>query len=657
MKKEKLTIKVLIEGNQSFTETYLGNQKLQVIIHKTLAALNINEQNRVLKREDGTPLTDYTRTIDEVGLWDGECLRFFVKAPKPDRDKGFAYQEGPGQGYHWQNDPENKTLLEAEMGLLERGLGGDFKLLNIEDSKANNGKLVALGFLHFGTDGNQAIRIVFPSKYPYAAPKVYPVQLSATTNENETSKIPYKVTPFNKGNQYSDGSVCLFRPEFWNGKEHNVGWLLRRTQRWLISAHSESGFNKEEIVEEYPGEIKPTGYVLLPKPLTLPETGNKGELILQQFKANNYLLANNILPQSPFRYILNNESFTWYRFKEGITFKEAFPITNLPVIMQHFQEYFGENLLDGNLRNIALYLPSDHNPWHFMKVGLVNHQFSIQYYQTKIISESLYWRTSGIFSDMILSNKKVTIVGLGALGSMVAKSLGKNGVGHFNVFDCDNYELGNGVRHEADFYFIGEPKVNVIKTLLLGVNPSISVDTYHTDVMNDAGALERCLSQSDLCLVLTGEDRVDYMMNDIFSQRYDIPFVFARVSPGAMSGAIQIVDKKSSCLRCLSLQNLDYLPAPHTSNIYEELTPEYGSCASPALPGSEVDTKEIALQVTRIALQLLLGTSNEFYPPVKGKQYYWSGPYGTENEAPFSWNITNHQPVKDCPVCSHESLL
>lgn len=90
MKKEKLTIKVLIEGDKAFTDEYNANQKIQVIVNKTLAHLKINSEGRELRREDGTPILDLGKTIEDIGILEGECLRFFKKVQKPDRDKGFA---------------------------------------------------------------------------------------------------------------------------------------------------------------------------------------------------------------------------------------------------------------------------------------------------------------------------------------------------------------------------------------------------------------------------------------------------------------------------------------------------------------------------------------------------------------------------------------
>lgn len=90
MKPEKLSIAVLIENDQKHEDEYVSKQKLQVVVNKAPANLNIETEGRVLRREDGTPLNDLSKTIEEVGINDGEVLRFVKKSDKPDRDKRFA---------------------------------------------------------------------------------------------------------------------------------------------------------------------------------------------------------------------------------------------------------------------------------------------------------------------------------------------------------------------------------------------------------------------------------------------------------------------------------------------------------------------------------------------------------------------------------------
>jgi hypothetical protein len=90
MKNEKSLLKILIENDQLFSHEFNGHQKLHVIVNKAIESLKITSDGRELKREDGTPLTDLTKTIEEINLRNGEVLRYFKKADKPNRDKGFA---------------------------------------------------------------------------------------------------------------------------------------------------------------------------------------------------------------------------------------------------------------------------------------------------------------------------------------------------------------------------------------------------------------------------------------------------------------------------------------------------------------------------------------------------------------------------------------
>lgn len=90
MNDKKITISVLIEGDRIFSETYNSNQKIQVIVQKALANLKVEEGGRILRKEDGTPIDDFSKSIEEIGIQNREVLRFVKSADKPDRDKGFA---------------------------------------------------------------------------------------------------------------------------------------------------------------------------------------------------------------------------------------------------------------------------------------------------------------------------------------------------------------------------------------------------------------------------------------------------------------------------------------------------------------------------------------------------------------------------------------
>ena len=89
---KKITLHIMIEGGRTFTESFVVKQKLQVVIHKALESFNLtNADKRQLTRGEGSHLVDHKQTIEEVGLRDGETIRFLLMAaPKPDEPKKFA---------------------------------------------------------------------------------------------------------------------------------------------------------------------------------------------------------------------------------------------------------------------------------------------------------------------------------------------------------------------------------------------------------------------------------------------------------------------------------------------------------------------------------------------------------------------------------------
>ncbi|WP_455465186.1 HesA/MoeB/ThiF family protein, partial [Candidatus Hodarchaeum mangrovi] len=76
-----------------------------------------------------------------------------------------------------------------------------------------------------------------------------------------------------------------------------------------------------------------------------------------------------------------------------------------------------------------------------------------------------------------IKESTVTIVGLGALGTVVAASLAMAGVGKLILIDFDTIEVSNLNRQL--FYYeddVGKPKVNVAAKALRAINPSIEIE-------------------------------------------------------------------------------------------------------------------------------------------------------------------------------------
>ena len=89
----------------------------------------------------------------------------------------------------------------------------------------------------------------------------------------------------------------------------------------------------------------------------------------------------------------------------------------------------------------------------------------------QIITKDMYFGR-GSFSP-ILKSKRIALVGLGAIGSMVASSLAHCGVSKIGLWDFDIVEPGNICRSTYTINHLGESKVKAIASVINSINPFI----------------------------------------------------------------------------------------------------------------------------------------------------------------------------------------
>ncbi len=97
--------------------------------------------------------------------------------------------------------------------------------------------------------------------------------------------------------------------------------------------------------------------------------------------------------------------------------------------------------------------------------------FPLQLQLPQIIDNNLFFGR-GLFSQQ-LQNKRIALVGLGALGSMIAESLARSGVTIMGLWDSDIVEPGNICRSIYLLSDLGTSKVDALKKRLLSINPFI----------------------------------------------------------------------------------------------------------------------------------------------------------------------------------------
>src|SRR5688572_6901933 len=149
-----------------------------------------------------------------------------------------------------------------------------------------------------------------------------------------------------------------------------------------------------------------------------------------------------------------------------------------------------------------------------------------------------------------LLDSRVLICGCGALGSVLANTLARAGVGHLRLVDRDFVELNNlqrQVLYDEQDVAEGLPKAAAAERRLKQINSQIEIEAIVTDV--DHTNIESLLQGVHLILDGTDNFETRFLLNDA-SLRFNIPWVYGGCV-GAEGQTMTIIPGQTACLRCL----------------------------------------------------------------------------------------------------------
>lgn len=152
-----------------------------------------------------------------------------------------------------------------------------------------------------------------------------------------------------------------------------------------------------------------------------------------------------------------------------------------------------------------------------------------------------------------LATKSVLIVGVGALGTVLANHLVRAGVGLVRIVDRDYVEMSNLQRQMLfDEQDVRDclPKAVAAERKLKAINSLVTIEAFVTDVT--VATLPGLLEGMDLVLDGTDNFRTRFLLNDMCFKQ-EIPFAYGgAVSARGMSA--MFIPNKTPCLRCFISQ-------------------------------------------------------------------------------------------------------
>lgn len=208
-----------------------------------------------------------------------------------------------------------------------------------------------------------------------------------------------------------------------------------------------------------------------------------------------------------------------------------------------------------------------------------------------IINQKNAYKQKGIELDQIL-NKKISIVGLGGLGSHLSESLVRLGFNNIHLFDDDIVSSSN-ISRQVTFTQkdLGLKKVDATEGYLTKINPKVNI-TKHPSFINKNNS--NLLSGSEIVLDATDNREARIAVNE-FCYINDLPWIHA-TALGHQAKYAAFIPGKTPCYKCLV--------GPDTTDVFD--------CNSNI--GISITT---LMQITSLQLNLMIKILSGFNIPTE----------------------------------------
>jgi len=212
-----------------------------------------------------------------------------------------------------------------------------------------------------------------------------------------------------------------------------------------------------------------------------------------------------------------------------------------------------------------------------------------------------------------LLQKRIALIGCGAVGSPLATMLGASGIGAIQLVDKESLAAANLQRHELGAADMGRAKVQGLKERLHAKYPHISIDTHNGDVLSLLRSQPDVFDGYSLVAIALGDETAERRINQIVADR--VPRVHVWLEPLGVGGHVLVTgfSGKNGCYNCLfrtdpefGLVNVSALVAPG-----QDLQRTFAGCAGVFTSFGSVDAHRIATEACRQIMRVLQGIITE----------------------------------------------
>ena len=152
-----------------------------------------------------------------------------------------------------------------------------------------------------------------------------------------------------------------------------------------------------------------------------------------------------------------------------------------------------------------------------------------------------------------LAAARVTLIGCGALGSVISETLVRAGVGFLRIVDRDFLEISNLQRQSLfneDDVASGLPKAIAAAARLRQINSGVEIEPVVADVTSEN--IRALVDGSGLILDGTDNFEIRFLINDV-SIATETPWIYGGCL-GADGQMMVVLPGETACLRCLMIE-------------------------------------------------------------------------------------------------------
>ena len=499
------------------------------------------------------------------------------------------------------------------------------------------------------------LQVDYPPGYPHYQPKVK--FISPTIDRAR--------------HQGTDGAPCLFPASAW--RRNRASEVYAATEHWL-GYHLDEKFPRELALYELPEYFEDAAYAVIAPTAMLKsfEGKNHGRFSVAKLLGQDLCVLRSVDGDQVGNDLIASlaekklwakaEICKWYRLnREPTPMRHTGELERLLGESGHQGVKFTQRPKEGR-HLIGLVFTDevlDQERLFLIDIGVrtkkqqaeVGKGWPIRAPEFHVVSrEELLRRLEGIRALDELGQKSVACFGLGAIGSTLALSLAREGVGSFVLCDPDTIRPGNVVRHALDLTAVGQVKPLAIETALSRISPDVETNPQYQN-LSDPNAIATYLGNVDLVVAAIGDDLREELLCEVAFDRDDPPVMLMvrSLHAGAAFRVALIRPGVDACIACLA----EYKEEGHPEWIdvpSDDLPDVYDTgCATASRPGAGLTSQQAASFAAARVLECLEGRE------ASANHWLWVEQPVTADDERLQQGLTLHlatfSPRLGCAVC------